>query len=313
MASEMYLIPQPKTASPTTLAPGDRKNVGEDFDEMETIVNRPTPLVIIPFEPSAPSPSHDLAEGTSVAESAPRVSTQNTRGSGAAHPFFAIDLAASALRWVGPGYRLVNAPSMIGRLVPGAAATVTTLVAMRGVGLYRSRNCVRKVDELYRITLAVLWGAAAFAVVQSQVASPEPQLLICAGSCILAVGACRWQFARWLRAQRAQGRYLRGVVLVGSNGDAVQLQTMLHAEPELGYKVTGVIGEDQTNPSGRGSFQSLGRRYPEAGSVDRGERHSDRSVLPLERTTDEAISVAVRSNLHVQSGPDPRRREPPPA
>ncbi len=304
MASELHSLPQPNTASPPTLAPGDPKSVGKGLDEVGTIVNRPKPFVVVPFDPSAPSPSHDLTGATSVVESAPRASTRYTRGLGLHTRLFAIDLAASALCWVWLGYRLVQAPSMIGRLAPGVAATVTTLVAMRGVGLYRSRNCVRKVDELYRITLAVLWGAAAFAVVQSQVASPEPQLLICAGSCIVAVGACRWQFGRWLRAQRAKGRYLRGVVLVGSNGDAVCLQTMLHAEPELGYRVTGVIGE--------GSDDSTWEDIPSSPSLEdipklaASTGASGILIVPYAHssdTTHRAISIATRSNLHVQIWP----------
>ena len=58
-----------------------------------------------------------------------------------------------------------------------------------------------------------------------------------------AVLLLRWRFGRWLKMQRSTGRFLRTVVLVGTNDDAVAVWELIRQEPELGYRVGAVAGE----------------------------------------------------------------------
>ena len=54
----------------------------------------------------------------------------------------------------------------------------------------------------------------------------------------------RWRFRRWLKNKRADGHFLQTVVLVGTNEDAAAMWQMLSDEPELGYRVGGVVGKE---------------------------------------------------------------------
>lgn len=216
----------------------------------------------------------------------------------------AVDCAAVLVGWIVLAGVLDRVPGTLARLAPGLAAAVVTLVAMRSLGLYRARLCTRKVEELGRLVLSSLWGTAVFVVVQYEVATPGAEALACATAAIAALAIGRWQYGRWLRAQRARGRYLRRVLLVGSNEDAVQLETMLRSEPELGYVVTGVIGGQTDAPVWRSlpasrSVNGIPRLAASTGAVGV-------LVVPYalsSAATERAIDVATETNLHVQVWP----------
>jgi exopolysaccharide biosynthesis polyprenyl glycosylphosphotransferase len=53
----------------------------------------------------------------------------------------------------------------------------------------------------------------------------------------------RGMFAYWVRTWRAQGRYARPIVIIGTNDEGRELYHLLTTEPELGYQVVGVIGD----------------------------------------------------------------------
>lgn len=214
-----------------------------------------------------------------------------------------VDVLAVTLSWIPVGYELLHGPTA-DRLAPGAAATAATLAAMRGTGLYRSRLCVRRADELWRIFLSSLWGAAAFVVVQWQTGTPGSEVLVAMAACVLLTGACRWQFARWLRARRADGLYLRNVVLVGANEDAVALHTMLRSEPELGYRVTAVVGARAGHPVWRDV--RTGRSMAEIPGLAADTGASGILVVPYalsSEATQRALDVASGADLHIQVWP----------
>ncbi|MGH3264601.1 MAG: exopolysaccharide biosynthesis polyprenyl glycosylphosphotransferase, partial [Trebonia sp.] len=52
----------------------------------------------------------------------------------------------------------------------------------------------------------------------------------------------RWRFRRWLKNRRAEGHFLQTVVLVGTNEDTAAMWQMFCDEPELGYRIGGVVG-----------------------------------------------------------------------
>jgi exopolysaccharide biosynthesis polyprenyl glycosylphosphotransferase len=278
-------------ASSTTLSPTDRtvappsiESSAADDDERFN-----------PVSVDAPKRSFDDPGSSSTLASEDQV--LSTR-------LFVIDLVAVLTGWVALGFALSNAPDAWGRLAPGVAAAMVTLIAMRSVGLYRVYLFSRRVDEFRRIVLSGLWGAAAFVLVQHHLKSLGPQVLVCGGTYIAVLVISRWQFARWLRAQRAQGRRLRGVVLVGSNEDALQLATMLRSEPELGYVVTGVIG-DGIDIATWGTLPAS----PSISSIPQLAKATGATgvlIVPYalsSASTQNAVAIAAGTNLHVQVWP----------
>jgi exopolysaccharide biosynthesis polyprenyl glycosylphosphotransferase len=127
-------------------------------------------------------------------------------------------------------------------------AILVTLTAMPLLGLYRSRLCMQRRRETSRIAVACVAGAVTFAVVKAATLDADDAVIVAAGSCVLALIVLRWAFGQWLSAQRARGHYLRGIVMVGTDEDAVDVWRMLHAQPELGYEVRGIIGETRFCP-----------------------------------------------------------------
>ena len=155
------------------------------------------------------------------------------------------DVAATAGAWFLLGSIIMPATTAGRRWGAALAATVVTLAAMQVLGLYRSRLCIQRGQEQTRIVLAVVAGAVTLELLWGGRDHSDAATIVVAGSCILALMVFRWMFTQWLRAQRVQGRHRRGLVMIGSNEDAVAVRTMLDSQPELGYEVRGFIGEAQ--------------------------------------------------------------------
>lgn len=161
-----------------------------------------------------------------------------------------VDVAAVLVSWLGlasltshlPSRTATHLPAAIVQLGPAAVAAVVMLVAMRLLRLYCSRRCVRPVDVLWRLSVAGACGAAGFAAAESILGTTGTNGIVCAAASVAVVGLGRWEFAQYVRSQRAQGRHLRRVVLVGGADDALAMHTMLVSEPELGYAVAAVAG-----------------------------------------------------------------------
>ncbi len=154
------------------------------------------------------------------------------------------DLVALSLAWA-PWYLDVGRSS-IRDLVSALAAVVVTVLAMRRSGLYQSRVCALRSTQVVRTVTAAALGALAYVALQwmagngrvSVLRAVEAGLIACALILLL-----RWRFDRWLKARRSDGHFLRTVVMVGTNDDALALWTTLDSEPELGYRVGAVVGE----------------------------------------------------------------------
>ncbi len=189
-----------------------------------------------PSAPPAPAPPAP----------APRASVHR-RSSGLRVRLLALDVAAVVATWVAVG--TVGTPGVTAgrRLAAVVVAILVTLAAMQLLGLYRSRLCVQRSRETSRIVVACVAGAVAFRLVKGD-APDGDAVIVAALSCILALMVLRWAFGQWLSAQRARGRYGRGIVMVGTDEDAVDVWRMLHAQPELGYEVRGIIGEPRFCP-----------------------------------------------------------------
>ena len=127
-----------------------------------------------------------------------------------------------------------------------ALAVVVTLFVMQCAGLYRSRVCAQRSLEAFRVVIASAIGTAAFIscdAIAERVSVVGP--LEAGAAAVLAILLLRWRFNRWLLARRSASKFLRTVVMVGTNEDAEALWRLLSDEPELGYRVGGVAGEPQ--------------------------------------------------------------------
>jgi exopolysaccharide biosynthesis polyprenyl glycosylphosphotransferase len=156
------------------------------------------------------------------------------------------DLVALVVAWL-PWYLNVgNSP--IRDLVSAVAAVVMTLLIMRKAGLYQSRICALRSAQVVRTLTATTVGALSYLTLQWMAGNGRDSVLtaIVAGliACVLIL-IVRWRFDRWLKARRSHGQFLRTVIMVGTNDDALALWTTLDAEPELGYRVGAVIGEQR--------------------------------------------------------------------
>jgi len=216
----------------------------------------------------------------------------------------AVDAAAVAIAWVLLGYELDGRNTMASAVGPGVLAALVTLVALQGLGGYRTRTYSRRADELGRLFTATVFGSAAYLFMEWQMGVIGHDVLVCAGSAFVLLATGRWQFRRWLRARRAEGQYLRRVLLVGSNRDAARLHTMLRCEPELGYAVAGVVGDHHMDPM----WSDLPGHPSVAGIPGLAAKTGASGVLivPYALSSDlaqGAIAVASHANLHVEIWP----------
>jgi exopolysaccharide biosynthesis polyprenyl glycosylphosphotransferase len=207
-------------------------------------------------------PVPDLAPIGLLDAGAGRISTEGTPDALAPPPAVAIRKPEGGLRarllaldiptviatWVVLGTLGTPGMTVSRRLVAVGAAILVTLTAMPLLGLYRSRLCVQRRRETSRIAVACIAGALTFGLVKGDPIGADDAVIVAAGSCILVLMTLRWSFGQWLSTQRMRGRYRRGIVMVGTDVDAVDVWRMLHSQPELGYEVRGIIGEPRFCP-----------------------------------------------------------------
>lgn len=193
-------------------------------------------------------------------------------------------------------------------VVVSLAAVVSTLIVIKMLGLYRSwvnsefsRQAVR-IIEATAVGGAVLVAAGWLA--GSLVALPAaPAAEGAAGAAVLMI-VLRWRFRRWLKGRRAEGHFLQTIVLVGTNEDAAAVWRMFSDEPELGYRVGGVIGKQ--------ADASPWRDIPHRSTLDDLPQISEQVgaqgvILVGSAVTAAETAVAVRASLacglHVQFWP----------
>ena len=219
---------------------------------------------------------------------------------------FVIDLVGSSIAWM--GVSLVH-PDGIGvgpRLAGAGAATAVTLVVVAVAGLYRARVCALKSSQGLGIVWACIAGAVAFVVMRRSIGAGGALTAAITGAvvCFVLLGVLRWQFDRWLRACRSDGRFVRPVVLVGANADAEELWTIVSRQPELGYKVECVVstGTDSASWEDVRVVEGIDR------VPDVARRAGANGVLVVtsaltSRETRQVLREAMAAGLHVQLWP----------
>jgi exopolysaccharide biosynthesis polyprenyl glycosylphosphotransferase len=116
-----------------------------------------------------------------------------------------------------------------------------------GFGLYKSRRLSHRTSEVLDVikatsvgTMMIVVGAA---IIHITLATPLFLLVFWAASTSAAVGS-RLLLRVVLVRVRKRGRNLRDVLIVGTNGRAVQFAKKLQAHPEMGYRVVGFVDQD---------------------------------------------------------------------
>jgi exopolysaccharide biosynthesis polyprenyl glycosylphosphotransferase len=125
-----------------------------------------------------------------------------------------------------------------------ALATLTsTLNAVQR--LYRARVCaVRSVEIGGLARTAIVCGVtAAWLGGMLHDAPYPPDAVAGALGTFLALVMLRGVYAAWLRGCRARHKFVRKVCVLGTNDEASALVELLDTQPELGYRVVGVIGD----------------------------------------------------------------------
>jgi exopolysaccharide biosynthesis polyprenyl glycosylphosphotransferase len=244
--------------------------------------------------PAGPAPDAPASE---------RVSRRNNSGTPRRNLVIG-DVVALVAAWTAPTF-FVNGMSWDRRALCSVAAVVVTMLGMHRAGLYQSRVCALRSTEAARTIAATVLGAGAFVACQGLVGSVSLRPAVeGALSAAVAVLIVRWRFGRWLKSRRSEGRFLRTVVLVGTNEDGVALWKMLSDEPELGYHVGAVIGERTLDGPWRAldgsatvdGLEALALRVGATGVIVVG------SAVGFSEGS-EAVGRAMRAGLHVQICP----------
>jgi exopolysaccharide biosynthesis polyprenyl glycosylphosphotransferase len=156
------------------------------------------------------------------------------------------DLVAVAVAW---GFPMLFQPYLRTdrSIAVWLAAIVSTLAVIQQAGLYRTWVSTDFARQAARIVEAATVGGIVL-ISTSWLAGyasavPVAPTLVGAVTVAALMILLRWRFRRWLKHKRADGSFLHTVLLVGTNEDAAAMWQMLSDEPELGYRVGGVVGK----------------------------------------------------------------------
>jgi exopolysaccharide biosynthesis polyprenyl glycosylphosphotransferase len=189
-----------------------------------------------------PSP----ADATAIIDPSPGFSAWESRSERSLRwQLFAGDLAAVGLAW-GLAMLFQSHLKPDKSVVVSFAAVVSALLVIQLLGLYRSWVCDEFSRQAARIMAATAVGAVVLVasgwLAGSLVALPAvPAVEGAVGAAVLMI-VLRWRFRRWLKSKRAEGHFLQTVILVGTNEDTAAVWQMFSDEPELGYRIGGVVG-----------------------------------------------------------------------
>jgi exopolysaccharide biosynthesis polyprenyl glycosylphosphotransferase len=137
-------------------------------------------------------------------------------------------------------------PTRLARAVPLALALGLLILALNGAQrLYLARVCAIRSVEMGRLArTCILSGIAASGLGRVMHYAPSPtEAAVGAVATFSIVALLRGAYAGWLRGCRARGRFVRKICILGTNEEAIALVDLLETQPELGYRVVGVIGD----------------------------------------------------------------------
>lgn len=122
------------------------------------------------------------------------------------------------------------------------AITVAILGSYR---LYLARICAMRAVEISRLGRSCALAAlVALGLPQVLPRSASVGEIVLGSTLSFAfLITVRGVYRYWLQMRRRDGRFVRPVVVVGSNEEGYDLYRLTHDHPELGYAVAGVVGE----------------------------------------------------------------------
>lgn len=126
--------------------------------------------------------------------------------------------------------------------VAAPAFTAAIVAALALAGLYRARVCAVRSTEVVRLAyVSIGVGLVGVLVVPPLLNDEAMTAVIAAGAIVtfLTLLAGRAIYRNWLLAQRATGKLLRNVAMVGADEEAGRLGAYLVEHPEVGYDVVG--------------------------------------------------------------------------
>lgn len=160
-----------------------------------------------------------------------------------------LDLASVAIAWgivlLLPGRfggEFADRPGAL--LVAEATIVLASIAAIASQRLYLARVSGVRSVEIARLARAAALSAVAAFVVGNLIDADITAWRAAAGGALsfVVLAWFRALYTTWLKWARAQGRYCRPVLIVGSNEQAHALYRLLDNHPEIGFRVTGVVG-----------------------------------------------------------------------
>ena len=160
-----------------------------------------------------------------------------------------LDLASVAIAWgivlALPGRfggAFAGRPGAL--LVAEATIVLASIAAIASQRLYLARVSGVRSVEIARLARAATLSAVSAFVVGNLIDAGISGWRAAAGGALsfVLLAWFRSLYTTWLKWARAQGRYCRPVLIVGSNEQAHQLYRLLDNHPEIGFRVAGVVG-----------------------------------------------------------------------
>lgn len=241
----------------------------------------------------------------------------------------ATDLAAVLLAWgVTQVMPLVVEGHSASRVVTlgvlSLLGAIATYVLVAWQGLHQSHVCSLKTVELQRLAQACVGGSLVTVslITLRELPFNRPSIGLTAIASLALLSLGRSVFRSWLSSQRSKDRYVRRVVLIGSNDDAQSLAEIVTDHPELGLRVVGYTGgEARADAVGapwlgaHGRALSAVRRAQATGAI---LIASDIDTEGLNDVTRELLSAGVHVQLanglrgigHQRLRPTPLAHEP---
>ena len=190
-----------------------------------------------------------------------------------------------------------------GGFLPIVAGITWLLIASNK--LYRSRVCsVRSVENAALIRACVLGGVAAFLVAPRVQAHELRVRTLVVGQVLsfLFVLLGRTTYRALLRRARRLGRFIRPVALIGTGDEAYELLQLMVEEPELGYLVIGVIGDQTETENRKFSVPYLGPTNEAVTIMRANQVHG--AIIGASSLSFQELNETVRSllqaDMHVQ-------------
>lgn len=133
-----------------------------------------------------------------------------------------------------------------GVLGSAATATAATLVLLHWQQLYQARACAVRLVELAGLTRVTIGSGAVMFLVPGPAAGRWGFACLGAVLSLAFLSGGRAFFDAWIRAACGNGRFVRSVALLGEGPDAERVLELLQNHPDLGYRVSGLVGERNT-------------------------------------------------------------------